>query len=246
MKRTIFIFTAVIASLTCVSWMIADYTWATYPGGKAAMEKFIKDSLRYPDYEKKEGLESIVSVSFEITKEGAVANPNPVFISGSSKGFLDESKRLVLSMPNWNPATKNGRPIAGRGESWVYFELPDSLVHLPPPSDDTTLYVDIHIVDSTPLFVGGESAMFRFIYNSVRYPQMEKEMGKMGTVYISYTVERNGKVNNVYAIQEVEGAPGLTRESIRVVNSLPRFRPAMIKGKAVRWMYVVPIKFTLI
>lgn len=208
------------------------------------MEKFIRDSVRFPDRERREGLEALVSVSFSITKEGKVTDPSASFVFGSSDGFLEEGKRLALSMPKWIPATKNGRATSDRGYFWVQFTLPDSMIQLPPPSDDTTTY-EPEQLDTVPVFPGGNESVQRYLVSTIRYPQMEKEKGIMGTVYISYVVDKNGKVIEVKPHKEVEGGPGLTKESIRVVSGFPRHKPAIKNGKAVRCKYILPVRYQL-
>ncbi len=208
------------------------------------MEKFIRDSVRYPEQEREQGLEALVSVNIEIRKDGKVVNPSASFIFGSSDGFLTEAKRLALSMPKWIPATKNGRPNTDRNNFWISFTLPDSLVHLPPPSDDTTTY-DADDLDTVPVFPGDDYALQRYLQNTIRYPQMEKETGVMGTVYISYVIGKNGMVTDIKPHKEVQGGPGLTKESIRVISGFPRHKPAMKNGKAVRCKFIVPVRYNL-
>lgn len=233
-------------ALFFISAFVSDYTSAQFPGGKEAMGKFIRDSLRYPEKERAKGKEALVSVSFTIAKTGQVVNPSTALVVGESNNFRIEAERLVLSMPKWEPATdRRGKPTEDWGYVMIKFELPDSLVDLPEPSEDTTLFVKAEDVDSVPEFPGDGVGMQRYLQNIIRYPQMEREQGKDGTVYIAYTIEKNGKVSNVYAHKEVPGAPGLTREAKRVVSSFPRHKPAMKNGKAVRYRYVVPVKFVL-
>lgn len=234
---------AAVVALFFISAFVSDYTSAQFPGGKAAMEKFLRDSLRYPDVEGTNGNEAIVNVRFDISKTGVVTSPTTKMIVGGSENFRMEAERLVTSMPTWEPAKgKLGRPTDDWETVLIRFELPDSLAKLPPPSEDTTVYVEL---DTMAQFPGGPPSMFYYIFYTVRYPQMEMEENKEGTVYVGYTVERNGKLSNVYAHKEVPGAPGLTKEAIRVISSFPRQKPGIKNGKAVRCKIIIPVKFIL-
>ena len=114
--------------------IIARWTWATYPGGDEALNKYIQDSMRYPEQEKSIGYEAIVEVKFDISKEGKTINVQAEQIFGKSPAFKAEAIRLVQAMPKWNPATKNGRPIIDKGNHLqINFFLPDSLAYMPPP-----------------------------------------------------------------------------------------------------------------
>lgn len=237
-----------IAALLLVplcSLTFGGFVWesASFPGGSEALNKFVSDSLRYPAKEKAARLEAVVDIHFDISKEGKVMNPVAGFAFGNSPGFTEEAVRMMRSMPLWKPATRKGKPVDDRGHYLtVKFELPDSLVSGYTPSADTTVYTE---VDSMPVFPGGDEGMFRFLMNHIHYPQHEKEMGVMGTVYISYTVEQSGRVSNISVKEEVPNGPGLTKESMRVVSVFPRHTPAKKNGKAVRYRRTIPVKYVL-
>lgn len=85
-----------------------------FPGGQAAMMKFIADSLRYPSVAFENGIEGRVIVKFVVDCEGNIVNP---LVVRSVDPLLDrEAIRLVKSMPKWIPGKQNGKPV-----SVVYF-----------------------------------------------------------------------------------------------------------------------------
>jgi periplasmic protein TonB len=84
-----------------------------------------------------------------------------------------------------------------------------------------------------------------YLQKNIKYPAMEKDAGKQGTVYISFVVEKDGSITNVAAAKEVPGAPGLTREAIRVVSQMPKWSPGMMNGRPVRITITQPVKFVL-
>lgn len=117
---------------------------------------------------------------------------------------------------------------------------------LPPGMErDTTIAPDPFEYDKAPEFPGGPNEMYRFFAVNVHYPQLEKEKGISGTVFIRFVVEPNGTITNISAVHEVEDAPGLTREAMRVISMMPHWKPAQKNGKPVRGEVVIPVKFKL-
>lgn len=99
------------------------------------------------------------------------------------------------------------------------------------------------IVEEMPEFPGGEAALRRFIANSIKYPQIAQENGIQGRVYVQFVVDRDGSITNASVARGVD--PSLDKEALRVVNSLPKWKPGMQRGKPVKVSYTVPINFVL-
>ena len=80
-----------------------------FPGGQAAMMKFIADSLRYPSVACENRIEGRVVVQLVVDCEGNILNPLVVW---SVDPLLDrEAIRLVKLMPKWIPGRQNGKPV---------------------------------------------------------------------------------------------------------------------------------------
>ena len=83
---------------------------AEFPGGQEALFAFIHKEIKYPKDLANKGIEGVVYISFEISKNGKIENAE--VIRGSSHDALDaEALRVVRAMPNWNPATKGGKAV---------------------------------------------------------------------------------------------------------------------------------------
>ena len=106
-----------------------------------------------------------------------------------------------------------------------------------PPKDIPTLSV----AEFMPEFPGGESALLAFIRNHINYPDYENTMGIQGKAVVGFVVDEYGKVTNVRMLKSV--SRGIDRESMRVIQSLPAFKPGMQSGRNVRVSYVVPLDF---
>lgn len=100
-----------------------------------------------------------------------------------------------------------------------------------------------YIVEEMPEFPGGELALRTFIAKAIKYPVVAQENGIQGKVYVSFVVGKDGRVSNARVIRSVD--PALDKEALRVVNSLPIWKPGRQQGKPVRVAFSVPISFVL-
>ena len=97
------------------------------------------------------------------------------------------------------------------------------------------------IVEDQASFPGGEAKLYEFIRNNVKYPQLAK--GITGRVFLTFVVEKDGTLSNVQALRKIGG--GCDEEAIRVVKSMPKWKPGSQRGRNVRCSFTIPIKFTL-
>jgi periplasmic protein TonB len=99
------------------------------------------------------------------------------------------------------------------------------------------------VVEEMPMFPGGESALLAFIAEHTQYPEVAKENNIQGKVIVRFCVTSKGGVDKVTILKGVD--PELDAEAIRVVGTLPAFKPGKQGGKPVPVWYMVPINFTL-
>jgi protein TonB len=94
-----------------------------------------------------------------------------------------------------------------------------------------------------PMFPGGETALLQYIAEHTQYPEVAKENNVQGKVIVRFCVTSKGGVDKVSILKGVD--PELDKEAIRVVQTLPAFKPGKQGGKPVPVWYMVPINFTL-
>lgn len=99
------------------------------------------------------------------------------------------------------------------------------------------------IVEQMPSFPGGETALFKYLSNNIKYPPIAKDAGIQGTVYVTFVVDKDGKVKDVKVLRSIGG--GCDEEAIRVVKNMPAWSPGKQRGKPVKVQYNLPIRFTL-
>ncbi len=103
----------------------------------------------------------------------------------------------------------------------------------------------LDFVDVNPSFPGGEAKMYEFISQKTKYPSQEKENGISGTVYVSFTVDKAGKIKDVVIERGVTHGPNLAKEAQRVIGLMPEWKPGIYKGQTVSVRYRMPINFVL-
>jgi|ERR1051326_1632041 TonB family protein len=96
-----------------------------------------------------------------------------------------------------------------------------------------------------PSFPGGDMELFSFLRNNIHYPETEKENGIQGKVFISFIVDKDGGVTNIELYKGLQGGPGCDKESLRVINLMPKWKPGKYNGKYVKVRYILPIAFKL-
>jgi len=106
--------------------------------------------------------------------------------------------------------------------------------------DDDEVFM---VVENMPEFPGGDLGLMKYIQKNVKYPPIAKEYNITGKVYISFVVDKSGSVTNVKVVRGVD--KNLDAEAVRVIKSLPKYKPGKQRGKAVKVMFTVPINFTL-
>jgi len=94
-----------------------------------------------------------------------------------------------------------------------------------------------------PEFPGGEIGLSEFIKNRIVYPKRALEKGIMGRVYVDFIISKSGKVTDAKVARGVD--PDLDKEALRVVNSMPLWRPGRNDGELVDVSYTVPVDFVL-
>lgn len=92
-----------------------------FPGGQAAMYKWLSDHMNYPAVAAEEGVQGKVIVEFVVSKTGAVENVR--VLRGRHPALDKEAVRVVKAMPNWNPGRNNSQPVKVTYTLPVIFKL---------------------------------------------------------------------------------------------------------------------------
>lgn len=99
------------------------------------------------------------------------------------------------------------------------------------------------IVEEMPGYPGGDAKMYEYLGKNIKYPQIARESSIQGRVFVNFVVEPDGSVTNVKVLRGIGG--GCDEEAMRVVKSMPKWKPGKQRGKAVRVSYTLPVVFKL-
>ena len=103
--------------------------------------------------------------------------------------------------------------------------------------------VPFALAEIRPEFPGGEAALQKYIASHVQYPEVARDNGLQGKVYVQFVINKRGEVENAIIARGIDAV--LDKEALRVIQSLPKWKPGVQRGKPVRVSYTVPINFKL-
>lgn len=112
------------------------------------------------------------------------------------------------------------------------------------PVEEEEEEVIFMVVESMPEFPGGQQALFKYLAENVKYPVIAQENGIQGRVICQFVVNKDGSIVDVVAVRS-SGEASLDKEAIRVIKSMPKWKPGKQRGKPVRVKYTVPVNFRL-
>lgn len=106
-------------------------------------------------------------------------------------------------------------------------------------SDDQTFSV----VEQMPEYPGGMRAGLEFMARNLRYPTKAREAGKQGRVIVQFVVRKDGSLSDFKVLRPVD--PWLDAEAIRVISTMPKWKPGMQDRKPVSVKFTLPVTFML-
>ena len=81
-----------------------------FPGGEAALLEYISANLKYPQSALEQGTQGTVMLRFVVTGTGGIGEVQ--ILKGLDPDCDDEAKRVVKSLPKFNPGMQQGRPVS--------------------------------------------------------------------------------------------------------------------------------------
>lgn len=108
--------------------------------------------------------------------------------------------------------------------------------------EDETVYSFVSM-ENPPSYPGGMASFYKFLGENVKYPKQAKEENIQGNVFVSFTVEKDGSLNDIVVNKALGG--GTDEEAVRVLKLSKKWNPGLQNGKAVRVKYNLPIRFKI-
>ena len=124
----------------------------------------------------------------------------------------------------------------------------DEEVVEPPPTQDEVKEVPeegkiFSFVEEPPAFPGGEDKLMEYLGKNIKYPTIAKENNIQGRVYVTFVVDKDGKVKDAKVLRGIGG--GCDEEALRVVKNMPEWKPGRQNGRSVLVQYNLPVVFNL-
>jgi TonB family protein len=206
-----------------------------FPGGDAAINKFIIDNLKYPQAAKDKGIQGKVMVKFVVTANGNVDQVE--LLKGVEPSLDNEAIRVVKMLPPLQPGKQGGKVVN------VWYVIPIAFVLSPSdqissssqrPSryvvqGNDTIYTSLK---EMPQFPGGQAAFTKFKSDNIKYPVDARKAGFGGTVSIAFIVEKDGSLTDLAISSGV--CPSIDAEALRVAKLMPEWVPGKENGRAVK------------
>ena len=99
------------------------------------------------------------------------------------------------------------------------------------------------VVEKQPDFPGGTAELMKFLSKNIKYPVIAQENGIQGRVVCSFVVNRDGSIVDIQVMRGVD--PALDKEAVRVIGTMPKWKPGEQRGKPVRVRFILPVQFRL-
>ena len=100
------------------------------------------------------------------------------------------------------------------------------------------------IAEEMPKFQGGDLMKFRsWVQGKLKYPVIAQENGIQGKVTLTFVIERDGSLTNIQVMQSPDRA--LADETVRVLQSSPKWTPGKQRNSPVRVRYTLPVEFRI-
>ena len=203
-----------------------------YPGGTEALLEYLRSNIVYPESAKEKNIEGRVFVNFVVAADGSVKDAK--VLRGIYEDCDNEALRVVSNMPTWKPGKQDGKPVN------VSYNIPINFT-LGSDNKEEKVY---DIVEVMPQYPGGQDEIFSYLVNNIKYPAAAKDAGVSGRVFVSFIVEKDGKVSSAKILRGI--GSGCDEEALRVVNAMPDWEPGKNEnGEPVRVKFNLPIKFAL-
>ena len=99
------------------------------------------------------------------------------------------------------------------------------------------------VVEKNPEFPGGMAELMKYLHKNTKYPTFCSEQGIQGRVIVQFVVNTDGSIVGPQVVKPVN--PYLDKEALRVVSTMPKWKPGEQRGKPVRVRFTLPVTFRI-
>nr|WP_321450965.1 WG repeat-containing protein [uncultured Carboxylicivirga sp.] len=175
---------------------------------------------------------------------GIVKQMNPdTTIYGSSQmiyTYISKKGELIGNEFYSSISKRDSIYEAIKGDSIIHI-MPDGSKQIIKQSLEQTEPNKIYIVEEMPEFPGGEMGLRNYIARNIHFPPSAQKRSIGSRVYVSFVVDNDGSVVDVLPAKP--GPPILLHETMRMIKTLPKWKPGKQDGKLVKVNYIVPVNY---
>lgn len=221
---------------------------ATFQGGDLSnFNAWVSQNIRYPKEAVEKGLTGNIYVQFMVDEDGDVRDTK--VLRGTNSILDQEAMRVILSSPKWDPPRQAGTNVRQLFTLPVNFHLKgNEKEKLAPDTKQTSSNNSDSISNSEAekpaKFQGGDLNSFHtWATSNLRYPTEAFERGLSGLIYVKFTVNEIGDVENVKIIKSAGEL--LDNEVLRVVKSSPKWESAKLNDRPTKQTFTMPLSFKI-
>ena len=216
-----------------------------FPGGMGECMKWLGQNIKYPADAKEKGVQGRVIVQFVVEKDGTIVNAKVV--RGVDPDLDAEALRVVNQSPKWKPGKQKGEAVRVKYTLPIMFRLGNDSSDSKAAEAPREAKVDengVHqVCEEMPEFPGGMAECMKYLSKNINYPEDCKKEGIQGRVIVQFVVDKDGSIKDPTIARGVH--PSLDKEALRVLSSMPNWKPGKQKGEAVKVRYTIPVMFRL-
>jgi TonB family protein len=133
--------------------------------------------------------------------------------------------------------------VSGLITAFFVLSVSFSYAQLGTLNEDESLAMNGDAQEELPEFPGGIMEMMHFVKEKINYPQQVLDNKIIGKCYLKFLVKADGTLDEISILKGVGGCPECDTEAIRIVRSMPKWKPGSIAGVPVALYYNLPINF---
>lgn len=206
---------------------------AKYEKGEAAFNQYLTEKAKAIGPSKIVYSDKEFKLNIVFDEKGVMTDIYNTTISTDPE--KETIKAVLKACPAFTPAMEENTPV--KSIQLFTFKVMESGVTF---ESENKVYTS---VDENPQFRGGPMALRNYLDTHLSYPKKARETHLQGKVFVSFVVNKDGKVSDATIVQGVH--PLLDAEALRVVSAMPKWKPGKMHDEPVRVAYTLPINFEL-
>ncbi|RZK55759.1 MAG: TonB family protein [Pedobacter sp.] len=217
--------------------------------------KHLTSAIKYPAEAVKKNLQGSTIITFSV-KKGQIVNVNVPQELGEGldeevvnqintfNGYVEKdgnySLKVNFNLPEESSPSKNENISFPDG--FTPLQTISIVGFLPKEQPLEPIYA-FHTMEVPAEYPGGIAKFYEFLSKSIKYPELATENNIQGTVYTSFTIEKDGTLSDIKIDRRL--GYGTDEEALRVLKLSDQWNPGVQNGRTVRVRYNIPIKFAL-